>query len=91
MDRFVTRTRAATEAGAPGSSDVRSCLRTVFRLDAFRGPQQAVIDHALAGHDALVLMPTGAGKSLTFQLPAVLSPGVTLVVSPLLALMAIPI
>ncbi|KNC96858.1 RecQ family ATP-dependent DNA helicase [Spizellomyces punctatus DAOM BR117] len=59
----------------------------VFGLSEFRGDQEAVIKAALAGNDCLVLMPTGGGKSLTYQLPAVLDQGVTLVVSPLLALM----
>ena len=62
-------------------------LRTVYGYDSFRGDQGAVIEHTLAGGDALVLMPTGAGKSLCYQLPAMLRPGVGVVVSPLIALM----
>ncbi|MBI5936887.1 MAG: DNA helicase RecQ [Betaproteobacteria bacterium] len=62
-------------------------LRRIFGFDAFRGSQQAIIDHVTTGNDALVLMPTGGGKSLCYQLPALLRPGVGVVVSPLIALM----
>ena len=62
-------------------------LQRVFGYPAFRGQQEAIIEHVLAGHDALVLMPTGAGKSLCYQLPALLLPGLTVVISPLIALM----
>ena len=62
-------------------------LSRVFGHAAFRGPQQMVIDHVIAGSDALVLMPTGGGKSLCYQIPAWILEGLTVVVSPLLALM----
>ncbi len=62
-------------------------LRTVFGFDSFIGRQAEVIDHVLAGSDALVLMPTGGGKSLCYQIPSILRPGMGLVVSPLIALM----
>jgi ATP-dependent DNA helicase RecQ len=62
-------------------------LREIFGYEAFRGQQAAAIDAALAGRDALVLMPTGGGKSVCYQVPALLGDGITLVVSPLIALM----
>ncbi len=62
-------------------------LRRVFGYDAFRGDQAAVIEHVTAGADAVVLMPTGGGKSVTYQIPALLREGTGLVVSPLIALM----
>jgi ATP-dependent DNA helicase RecQ len=64
-----------------------SILQTVFGYPAFRGEQQAVIEHVAAGGDALVLMPTGGGKSLCYQIPALLREGTAIVVSPLIALM----
>jgi ATP-dependent DNA helicase RecQ len=62
-------------------------LRSVFGFPEFRGLQREVIDEVVAGRDALAVMPTGAGKSLCYQLPALLRPGVGVVVSPLIALM----
>ncbi|MFO0574681.1 MAG: DNA helicase RecQ [Polyangia bacterium] len=72
---------AAKFAGA------REALRAVYGYSGFRGQQQAIIEHVAQGGDAFVLMPTGAGKSLCYQIPALLRPGVGLVVSPLIALM----
>jgi ATP-dependent DNA helicase RecQ len=62
-------------------------LRSVFGYDSFRGDQADVIGHVLAGGDALVLMPTGGGKSLCYQIPALIRPGLGVVISPLIALM----
>ena len=72
-------------------SDAVSILREVFGYQALRGPQAEIIDHVIDGGDALVLMPTGGGKSLCYQIPAIARQragrGVTLVISPLIALM----
>ncbi len=62
-------------------------LHAVFGFSSFRGVQADVVDRVLAGHSTLAVMPTGAGKSLTYQLPAVMSQGTCLVISPLIALM----
>ncbi len=68
-------------------SDLRPALRELFGFDDFRPGQEAVVRAALAGVDTLAVMPTGAGKSLTYQLAAMLRPSPTLVLSPLIALM----
>lgn len=67
--------------------DAHECLHDVFGYTTFRGEQQAIVEHVVAGGDALVLMPTGGGKSLCYQLPALLRNGLGIVVSPLIALM----
>ncbi|WP_146870732.1 DNA helicase RecQ [Acidovorax delafieldii] len=72
-------------------SPAHAVLQDVFGYEQFRGPQQAIVEHVIAGGDALVLMPTGGGKSLCYQVPAIVRQrqgrGVTIVVSPLIALM----
>ena len=65
----------------------KSILNEVFGYPEFRGQQQAIIEAALQGRDSLVIMPTGGGKSLCYQIPAMLRQGTGLVVSPLIALM----
>jgi ATP-dependent DNA helicase RecQ len=71
----------------PTSSQAAQILRDTFGYAAFRGEQQHIIEHVTAGGDALVLMPTGGGKSLCYQIPALLRRGTGIVVSPLIALM----
>jgi ATP-dependent DNA helicase RecQ len=68
-------------------SDALQVLHRVFGYDSFRGAQQDVIEHLIGGGDALVLMPTGGGKSLCYQIPALVRPGTGVVISPLIALM----
>jgi ATP-dependent DNA helicase RecQ len=68
-------------------TDASEVLRRVFGYDSFRDQQQEIIEHMAAGGDALVPMPTGGGKSLCYQIPALLRPGAGVVVSPLIALM----
>ena len=67
--------------------EVRSLLKAHFGFESFLPMQQEIVSHVLSGQDGLVLMPTGGGKSLCYQLPALVLDGVTLVVSPLIALM----
>jgi ATP-dependent DNA helicase RecQ len=68
-------------------ADPLSILKTVFGYDTFRGRQQDIIEHVIASNHAFVLMPTGGGKSLCYQIPALARPGIGLVISPLIALM----
>ncbi|MFF3460955.1 DNA helicase RecQ [Streptomyces sp. NPDC002619] len=68
-------------------NEALATLHRVFGYEAFRGEQEAVIEHVVAGGDAVVLMPTGGGKSLCYQIPALVRPGTGVVVSPLIALM----
>ncbi|MEU9202244.1 DNA helicase RecQ [Streptomyces sp. NPDC048332] len=77
-------TEMATETT---ESDARQTLHRVFGYEAFRGEQEAVVDHVVAGGDAVVLMPTGGGKSLCYQIPSLVRRGTGVVVSPLIALM----
>lgn len=68
-------------------SDLTGALRKYFGYDKFRGDQEKIIRNILEGQNTFVIMPTGGGKSMCYQLPALLSEGVSIVVSPLIALM----
>ncbi|GAD34282.1 superfamily II DNA helicase [Microbacterium sp. TS-1] len=92
------RTAAAPPTAAPAAvlslarrdftgADPRAVLKEVFGYDDFRGDQGDIVSHVIGGGDAVVLMPTGGGKSITYQVPALVRPGTGLVVSPLIALM----
>ena len=94
LNRSALRDRAKTGQVRPmiaastlSPKDPRETLREVFGFDDFREGQRDVVDTLLRGEDVLAVMPTGAGKSLCFQLPALMAPGFAVVVSPLIALM----
>ena len=78
---------SARNARSDTAPDALSVLNSVFGLPAFRGAQEAIIRHVTDGGNCLVLMPTGGGKSLCYQLPSLLRQGCGIVVSPLIALM----
>ena len=69
------------------SSDLTEQLQQHFGFDQFKGPQEEIIQTVLSGTDTFVIMPTGGGKSLCYQLPAMMKDGVAIIVSPLIALM----
>ena len=71
----------------PWFENVENAREKIFKLRTFRSLQLECINATMAGNDCILIMPTGGGKSLCFQLPAVISPGITLVVSPLISLM----
>ncbi len=75
------------ETNHPNVSTPLHLLKSVFGYESFRGLQAGIIEHVLQGQDALVIMPTGSGKSLCYQIPALVKPGLAVVVSPLIALM----
>ncbi|MEN8653976.1 DNA helicase RecQ [Streptomyces sp. 21So2-11] len=76
-----------SDIGGVTESDALRTLHRVFGYDTFRGAQAEVIEHVVDGGDAVVLMPTGGGKSLCYQIPALVRPGTGIVISPLIALM----
>ncbi len=88
MATVKTKTAAKTKASAPATKpDLKKHLLENFGFDTFKYPQEEIINSLLEGKDTFVIMPTGGGKSLCYQLPAMMSKGVAIVVSPLIALM----
>lgn len=83
----AVRTAPVVRSTPPRFASAAEALRTVFGYEEFRGQQQAIIERVAAGGDAVVLMPTGGGKSLCYQIPSLLREGTGVVVSPLIALM----
>ncbi|MFE5959617.1 DNA helicase RecQ [Streptomyces rubiginosohelvolus] len=83
----TTGTVTGTDTDTGGESEARRTLHRVFGYESFRGEQGAIIEHVVAGGDAVVLMPTGGGKSLCYQIPSLVRRGTGVVVSPLIALM----
>ncbi|MEO7216748.1 MAG: ATP-dependent DNA helicase RecQ [Gemmatimonadaceae bacterium] len=77
----------STLTAAPTLDDARATLSSAFGYPAFRAGQELAVESVLNGHDTLVILPTGGGKSLCYQVPALLLPGLTVVVSPLISLM----
>ena len=90
-DGWMPPSDDAPPASAPArdfaGADPLAVLKEVFGYDAFRGDQAVIVDHVIGGGDAVVLMPTGGGKSITYQVPALVREGTGLVISPLIALM----
>ncbi|MFI6047143.1 DNA helicase RecQ [Nocardia sp. NPDC051321] len=86
-DAFAATATDTDPGASAGSGAAQEVLRRVFGYDSFRGDQREIVEHVVEGGDALVLMPTGGGKSLCYQVPALVRPGVGVVISPLIALM----
>lgn len=82
-----TKTKTAKNETVKKKFDLHNALQEYFGFDKFKGTQEKAIESLLAGHDTFVIMPTGGGKSLCYQLPAMVSEGVAIIVSPLIALM----
>ena len=83
----ATRAKSPAKKGATETMDVTEALKKHFGFDSFKGDQKAIIETLLSGKDVFVLMPTGGGKSLCYQLPSLLMEGTAIVISPLSALM----
>src|SRR5947209_20259144 len=86
IKKTTTKT-AKTKTKIPSGAELRKALLTHFGFKDFKGQQEAAINSLLSGKDTFVIMPTGGGKSLCYQLPAMISPGVSIIISPLIALM----
>jgi ATP-dependent DNA helicase RecQ len=75
------------DSSSENSSDLKGALRNYFGFDNFKGEQEEIIQNLLNGNDTFVIMPTGGGKSVCYQLPALIMPGTAIIISPLIALM----
>jgi ATP-dependent DNA helicase RecQ len=75
------------DSSSENSSDLKGALRNYFGFDNFKGEQEEIIQNLLNGKDTFVIMPTGGGKSVCYQLPALIMPGTAIIISPLIALM----
>jgi ATP-dependent DNA helicase RecQ len=85
--KTATKTVAKTKATSNEKYDAKVGLKEYFGFDHFKGDQEKIINNLLAGNDTFVIMPTGGGKSLCYQLPALMMPGTAIIISPLIALM----
>ena len=85
--KVVVKTSAIVQDPSKNLTDLTSHLQSHFGFNGFKYPQEAIIQNLLSGRDTFVIMPTGGGKSLCYQLPAMMSKGVSIIVSPLIALM----
>src|SRR3989337_4486790 len=81
------KSRITAVSNSPKDSALHKALLENFGFDSFKGNQEAIIKSVLSGKDTFVIKPTGGGKSLCYQLPAIISKGVAIIVSPLIALM----
>lgn len=86
-DNTVAKKKAANSSSTISSASLHQALQEQFGFDSFKGNQEAVIKSLLSGKDTFVIKPTGGGKSLCYQLPAIISEGVAIIISPLIALM----
>src|ERR1041384_7752619 len=83
----MSTTEVAEKKKSKPKSELAGALQKYFGYDTFKGDQEAIIQNVLARKNTFVIMPTGGGKSMCYQLPALISEGVAIVVSPLIALM----